>query len=141
MPRCPTTETPTQTSLPVPTAGGHPRVLSHKRRRATSPVYCAKLLAEDSASESCSCSTSGESSSDESDEAGSELDEGVEEDDDDDDEGLVAAKRRRRADLDGLKKSVRRMEAQVVGASAQLKDLAALVAQVVAQRQLEWERL
>ena len=139
MPRCPSTETLTQSSLP--SSNVQPRILSHKRRRTVTPTPCAQLPHEDSATESCSCTTSGESSSDESDEdEGSSLDEEVEEEEDDDAD-LVAAKRRRRADLDGLKKSVRRMEAQVVGASAQLKDLAALVAQVVAQRQLQWERL
>uniref|UniRef100_A0AAV1UCV7 Uncharacterized protein n=1 Tax=Peronospora matthiolae TaxID=2874970 RepID=A0AAV1UCV7_9STRA len=140
MPRCPSTETLTQQSS-LPSSNVQPRILSHKRRRTVTPTPCCQLPHEDSAqsaTESCSCTTSGESSGDESDEGSSSLDEEVEEEEDAD---LVAAKRRRRADLDGLKKSVRRMEAQVVGASAQLKDLAALVAQVVAQRQLQWERL
>ncbi|KAG7391134.1 hypothetical protein PHYPSEUDO_005901 [Phytophthora pseudosyringae] len=108
-----------------------PRALGHKRRRdgavaAASPVE----KPEDAcAGENCGA-TSGESSSDESDSSAEfEEDDGVEE------EALAAAKRRRRADLDGLKQSVRHMEAQVVDASAQLRDLAALVAQVVARRQ------
>ncbi|KAF1782571.1 hypothetical protein GQ600_10993 [Phytophthora cactorum] len=78
-----------------------PRVLSHKRRRngaftaASSPV---KLEEE--------CDV-GESSSDESD-SSYEVEEDIEEEEEE--EALVAAKRRRRADLDGLKKSVRHME-------------------------------
>ncbi|KAG2783426.1 hypothetical protein PC129_g24257 [Phytophthora cactorum] len=116
-----------------------PRVLSHKRRRngaftaASSPVKLEEEcdVGQSSASESC-CTTSGESSSDESD-SSYEVEEDIEEEEEE--EALVAAKRRRRADLDGLKKSVRHMEAQVVDASVQLRDLAALVAQVVARRQ------
>ncbi|KAG3051188.1 hypothetical protein PI125_g26329 [Phytophthora idaei] len=114
-----------------------PRVLSHKRRRngaftaASSPVKLEEEcdVGQSSTSESC-CTTSGESSSDESDSSYE-----VEEDIEEEEEALVAAKRRRRADLDGLKKSVRHMEAQVVDASVQLRDLAALVAQVVARCQ------
>ncbi|CAI5736822.1 unnamed protein product [Peronospora destructor] len=111
-----------------------PRVFSHKRRRSATFAHSEKQQDEDntnSATESC-CTTSGESSGDESDD--NSLEELI---DDEEEETLVAAKRRRRADLDGLKKSVRCMEAQVVNASAQLKDLAAVVAQVVARRQLQ----
>ncbi|KAE8972308.1 hypothetical protein PR003_g13138 [Phytophthora rubi] len=102
-----------------------PRVLGHKRRRSDASSSCTTKF--DSTSSSC-CTTSGESSGDESDsfELGLEVEE---------EEAQADAKRRRRAELDGLKKSVRRMEAQVVDASAQLRDLAALVAQVVARRQ------
>ncbi|ETL41935.1 hypothetical protein L916_07154, partial [Phytophthora nicotianae] len=116
-----------------------PRVFSHKRRR--NGAFTAVVQPEgeydfvfSSVCESC-CTTSGESSSDESDST-FEVEDEVEEE-----EALVAAKRRRRADLDGLKKSVRHMEAQVVDASAQLRDLAALVAQVVARRQLQKQLL
>ncbi|KAL3665105.1 hypothetical protein V7S43_009737 [Phytophthora oleae] len=109
-----------------------PRVLSHKRRR--NGAFKLKESSGDfSAAESC-CTTSGESSSDESD-SGFEVEDFVEE------EAQAAAKRRRRADLDGLQKSVRQMEAQVVDASAQLRDLAALVAQVVARRQQQSQQL
>ncbi|CAH0517391.1 unnamed protein product [Peronospora belbahrii] len=110
-----------------------PRVVSHKRRRSVTYGSAARKQQDEdninSATESC-CTTSGESSGDESDDCSFEALVADEEE-----ETLVAAKRRRRADLDGLKKSVRRMEAQVVDASAQLRDLAAFVAQVVARRQ------
>ncbi|KAH7461390.1 hypothetical protein PRIC2_012579 [Phytophthora ramorum] len=102
---------------------------SHKRRRSDPrSASCAVKDDDCSTAESC-CTTSGESSGDESD-SFDELELAAEEE-----EAATPAKRRRRADLDGLKKSVRRIEAQVVDASAQLRDLAALVAQVVAERQ------
>ncbi|CAI5707777.1 unnamed protein product [Peronospora effusa] len=112
---------------------------SHKRRRSATFAHFEKQQDEDNTTESC-CTTSGESSGDESDDNSLEelIDE--EEEEEEEEETLVAVKRRRRADLDGLKKSVRRMEAQVVNASAQLKDLAAVVAQVAARRQhQQWQ--
>ncbi|KAK1942232.1 hypothetical protein P3T76_006554 [Phytophthora citrophthora] len=110
-----------------------PRVFSHKRRRNGT-----FKLEESTGDLSGCCTTSGESSSDESD-SGVEVEDFAE--DEEEEEAQAAAKRRRRAELDGLKKSVREMEAQVVNASAQLRDLAALVAQVVAQRQQQSQQL
>eukprot|EP00644_Phytophthora_capsici_P016706 jgi/Phyca11/536096/estExt2_fgenesh1_pg.C_PHYCAscaffold_470058 len=104
-----------------------PRVFSHKRRRNG-----ALKLEENTCDLSGCCTTSGESSSDESD-SGFEVEDLVEEEEEE-----AVAKRRRREELDGLKKSLQQMEAQVVDASAQLKDLAALVARVVAQRQQQF---
>ncbi|KAI9908889.1 hypothetical protein PsorP6_014556 [Peronosclerospora sorghi] len=121
MPNCPKDALSSATPSSSVESVAPPRVLGHKRRRSVSSRHSTK----DCASESC-CTTSGESSGDESE--GSTFDEVVEDED-------VAAKRRRRADLNKLKKSVRRMEAQVVDATAQLKDLAELVAHVVARRQ------
>ncbi|RQM17086.1 hypothetical protein KXD40_008245 [Peronospora effusa] len=114
------------------------RGFSHKRRRSATFAHFEKQQDEDNTTESC-CTTSGESSGDESDD--NSLEELIdEEEEEEEEETLVAVKRRRRADLDGLKKSVRRMEAQVVNASAQLKDLAAVVAQVAARRQhQQWQ--
>ena len=121
----------------------HPRGSGHKRQRSATFARFEKQPDDDhnthSTSESC-CTTSGESSGDESDESSvEELIDGEQDDDEEEEEEetVVATKRRRRADLDGLKKSVRRMEAQVVAASAQLKDLAAVVAQVAARRRLQ----
>ncbi|KAF4150235.1 hypothetical protein GN958_ATG00558 [Phytophthora infestans] len=123
-----------QSSSLIVSPKARPRVFSYKRRR--NGALIAAVKSEDgcdfglrSAGESW-CTTSGESSSDENDSSFE-----VEEDLVEEEEAMVAAKRRRRADLEGLKKSVRHMEAQVVDASAQLKDLAALVAQVIARRQ------
>jgi hypothetical protein len=114
-------------STPIAT----PTRTSHKRRRSAMTSSAqpkdTTTSCSFSATESC-CTTSGESSGDESDDTAFELDE-LEE------EQMQEAKRRRRADLDGIKKSMRQMEAQVVEASAQLRDLAAMVAQVVARRQ------
>ncbi|KAF4148404.1 hypothetical protein GN958_ATG02405 [Phytophthora infestans] len=119
-----------QSSSLIVSPKARPRVFSYKRRR--NGAFIAAVKSEDgcdfglrSAGESW-CTTSGESSSDENDSSFEVVEE---------EEAMVAAKRRRRADLEGLKKSVRHMEAQVVDASAQLKDLAALVAQVIARRQ------
>ncbi|KAF4032040.1 hypothetical protein GN244_ATG16088 [Phytophthora infestans] len=119
-----------QSSSLIVSPKARPRVFSYKRRR--NGALIAAVKSEDgcdfglrSAGESW-CTTSGESSSDENDSSFEVVEE---------EEAMVAAKRRRRADLEGLKKSVRHMEAQVVDASAQLKDLAALVAQVIARRQ------
>ncbi|GMF40939.1 unnamed protein product [Phytophthora fragariaefolia] len=106
----------------------HPR--GHKRRRSNTIGSPASDACSSSAGVESCCSTSGESSADESDSFETEV-----EVDEEEEEALAAAKRRRRADLDKLKKSVRLMEAQVVDASAQLRDLAALVAQAMAQRQ------
>ncbi|RLN20578.1 hypothetical protein BBI17_005655 [Phytophthora kernoviae] len=118
------------------------QVRSLKRRRGQVSISTASALsAADTAAEQVADSslesgtTSGESS-DESSDDGSNSSSYEEEEAEDEEEVMAAAKRRRRADLDGLKKSVRRMEAQVVDASAQLRDLRALVAQVVARRQV-----
>ncbi|TDH73760.1 hypothetical protein CCR75_003648 [Bremia lactucae] len=100
-------------------------VLGHKRRRT---AEVASMKSEDACDYNLNesgCATSGESSGDESD-CCYELD-------DDcylEDENFVAPKRRR--DLDYMTKSVRLMKAQVDNASAQLKELAALVAVVAA---------
>ncbi|OWZ18169.1 hypothetical protein PHMEG_0007784 [Phytophthora megakarya] len=114
----------------APVSASQPRVLGHKRRR--DGVITASPLKPEEETDAClsnvesCCTTSGESSSDESD---------VEEVEEVEEEEMLAAAKRRRQDLDDIEKSVRRMEAQVVDASAQLRDLAALVALVVAQRQ------
>ncbi|CEG39410.1 uncharacterized protein PHALS_09659 [Plasmopara halstedii] len=118
-------------SLTSPSTMSSVRVLSHKRRRNGDfalPKPEDEYKTSQSLTES-SCTTSGESSSEESDSCYESEDNFEEE------VTQLAAKRRRRADLDELQKSVRLMEAHVVDASAQLKDLAALVAVVVAQRQ------